>query len=92
MTLSARLKKAAAGLIAAAAFTGICTPALAWQDGWSYRTRIVLTPGQAGATGEIGTTPVLIRLHSGNFTFTDAKPDGSDLRFYAGDDKTPLKF
>ncbi|MCI3179517.1 DUF2341 domain-containing protein [Caulobacter sp. CCUG 60055] len=86
------MKKAAAGLIAAAAFTGICTPALAWQDGWSYRTRIVLTPGQAGATGEIGTTPVLIRLHSGNFTFTDAKPDGSDLRFYAGDDKTPLKF
>ena len=33
-----------------------------------------------------------IRLHSGNFDFADAKEDGSDLRFVAGDDKTPLKF
>jgi biopolymer transport protein ExbB len=35
---------------------------------------------------------VLIRLHTGNFNFEDVKADGSDLRFVAGDDRTPLKF
>src|SRR5262249_6269800 len=34
---------------------------------------------------------VLIRLHLGNFKFEAAKDDCSDLRFVAGDDKTPLK-
>ncbi len=34
---------------------------------------------------------VLVRLHVGNFRFAPAKEDGSDLRFVAGDDKTPLK-
>lgn len=36
--------------------------------------------------------PVLVRLHSGNFDFTQTAPDGSDLRFFAADGKTPLKF
>ena len=36
--------------------------------------------------------PVLVRLHSGNFTFSEAKPDGSDLRFFATDNKTELKY
>ena len=36
--------------------------------------------------------PLLVRLHTGNFQFVDAKPDGTDLRFIAADDKTPLKF
>ena len=35
---------------------------------------------------------VAVRLHSGNFDFVAAKEDGSDLRFVAGDDKTPLKY
>jgi len=35
---------------------------------------------------------VLVRLHSGNFKLESAKEDGSDLRFIAGDDKTPLRF
>jgi biopolymer transport protein ExbB len=80
------------GLALLAATAAIASPAYAWQDGWSYRTKVTLTPAQTGAQGEIGDQPVLVRLHSGNFTFTDAKPDGSDLRFYAGDDRTPLKF
>lgn len=70
----------------------VTMPAHAWQDGWSYRTKVTLTPSQTGASGEIGAQPVLIRLHSGNFAFKDAKPDGSDLRIFAGDDKTPFKF
>ena len=36
--------------------------------------------------------PLLVRLHSGNFLFAKAKPDGSDLRFFAADGKTPLPF
>jgi biopolymer transport protein ExbB len=36
--------------------------------------------------------PVLVRLHTGNFDFTRAKEDGTDIRFLAADDKTPLKY
>jgi biopolymer transport protein ExbB len=35
---------------------------------------------------------VPVRLHSGNFDFLAAKPDGADLRVVAADDKTPLKY
>ncbi|HEX4184115.1 MAG TPA: DUF2341 domain-containing protein, partial [Caulobacteraceae bacterium] len=86
-------RKIALGAAAALATSlALAAPAYAWQDGWSYRSKITLTPSQTGASGEIGTQPVLIRLHSGNFSFKDAKADGSDLRFFAGDDKTPLKY
>jgi biopolymer transport protein ExbB len=36
--------------------------------------------------------PLLIRLHSGNFRFSDAQDNGNDIRFVAADDKTPLAF
>ena len=37
--------------------------------------------------------PVLVRLSLANFSyFADTKPDGSDFRLVASDDKTPLKF
>ena len=39
---------------------------------------------------ELMQVPVLLRLHSGNFTFTEAQPDGSDLHFFAADGKTAL--
>lgn len=35
--------------------------------------------------------PVPVRLHTGNTEFAKVKPDGSDLRAVAADDKTPLK-
>ncbi|HKY18412.1 MAG TPA: DUF2341 domain-containing protein [Rhizomicrobium sp.] len=64
--------------------------AAAWWNGdWAYRTKITIAAGQIDGAGRL---PVLVRLHDGNFKFTDAKEDGSDLRFVAGDDKTPLKF
>jgi biopolymer transport protein ExbB len=65
-----------------------------WDDAWAYRTKITLdaTPAGANITESIGRAPVLVRLHAGNFTFADIKEDGSDLRFVAGDDKTPLKY
>jgi len=73
----------------------VSNSAKAWWDGnWSFRKTITIDAGPKGAAlpETAGQVPVLIRLHDGNFKFTDAKDDGSDIRFIAGDDKTPLKF
>lgn len=94
MILSSRLKKSAArAMLAAVAAATLATPALAWwETDYAYRTRINLNMTAASVTGEVARAPVLVRLHQGNFSFTDVKPDGSDLRFVAGDDRTPLTF
>jgi biopolymer transport protein ExbB len=65
-----------------------------WNDDWSYRKKITIDASPKGAPlGEDpGRMPLLVRLHDGNFKFGDAKDDGSDLRFVAADDKTPLKY
>ncbi len=65
-----------------------------WNSDWTERTRITLnTSSQGQETKEaVSGVTVAVRLHSGNFDFTAAKEDGSDLRVVAGDDKTPLKF
>jgi biopolymer transport protein ExbB len=78
----------------ATALTLLPSPAKAWwNDDWQLRKKITIDASASGAniTDPIGATPVLIRLHLGNFRFGTAKEDGSDLRFVAGDDKTPLK-
>lgn len=70
--------------------------ARAWWDGdWAFRKEITfdLTPAGADIPGAPADVPILIRLSLGNFQyFGDAKADGSDFRFIAADDKTPLKF
>jgi biopolymer transport protein ExbB len=66
-----------------------------WNDQWAYRKEITLDLSPAGAAiaGSATDVPVLVRLSLGNFAyFNDTKSDGSDLRFMAADDKTPLKF
>ncbi len=70
-------------------------PAAAWwNDQWTMRKKITLDTSASGASinDPIGTSPVLVRLHVGNFRFGTAKDDGGDLRFIAADDKTPLKY
>lgn len=70
------------------------SPAAAWwNDQWTLRKKITIDTGPSGAgiSDAIGATPILVRLHVGNFRFGGAKEDGGDLRFVAGDDKTPLK-
>jgi len=67
--------------------------ARAWWDGnWAFRKTITIdaTAAGAGLTEDAGRVPVLIRLHDGNYSFTDGKADGTDIRFIAADDKTPL--
>lgn len=65
-----------------------------WNDDWAFRKEISfdLTPAAADIAASPAEVPVLIRLSLGNFEFfADAKPDGSDFRFIAADDKTLLK-
>src|SRR5262245_6483826 len=66
-----------------------------WIDAWAFRKEITfdLSPTGAAINDTVADAPVLVRLSLGNFAyFNDTKPDGSDLRFIASDDKTPLKF
>jgi biopolymer transport protein ExbB len=65
-----------------------------WNSDWSNRVKIDADAGPKAANiGEaIGRTQVLIRLTQGNFKFDSAKQDGSDIRFVAADDKTPLHY
>ena len=80
------------------AFVMLLIPSMAfayWDNEWSFRKKITLDTSATGVdiTASLIDLPVLVRLHTGNFSyFSDSKPDGSDLRFIAADDKTPLKF
>ncbi len=74
---------------------GFVLPATAqawWQDDWHYRKQIAVdtTPQGAAINQALGRTALLVRLHTGNFTFDGVKEDGADLRFVAADDKTVL--
>lgn len=80
---------------------GLASPAAAegesagwWNKEWSYRKAVTVdtSPGGVNVSGAIGRTVVLIRLHSGNFTFTDAMQNGADIRLVDADDKTPLPY
>lgn len=63
-----------------------------WQDDWHYRKQLSVdtTPQGAAINEALGRTALLVRLHTGNFTFDGVKEDGSDMRFVAADDKTVL--
>jgi biopolymer transport protein ExbB len=82
------------GLVASLVFLPAVAHASWWNEEWTGRKplRIDTSPTGANITELIGATPILVRLYVGNFKFDVAKPDGSDLRFIAGDDKTPLKY
>jgi biopolymer transport protein ExbB len=82
------------------ALAAVFVPALAlaaswWNNDWKYRKEISfdLSPAAADIAGTPQDVPVLVRLSLANFSyFSDTKPDGSDFRVVASDDKTPLKF
>ncbi len=64
-----------------------------WQKDWSYRKQITIDTSSKGGNiaQSIGRAPLLIRLHTGNFKFDDASPNGADLRFVTADGK-PLTY
>ena len=74
-----------------AMFISVSMPAYAeWNADWTAHKKISINA--QGVTPAVANFPVVVRLHSGNFDFDTVKPDGSDLRFIAADDKTELKF
>ena len=82
-------------LLGALAILTLSGTAHAWWDAdWTIRKKIVIDTSSAGAPigNLVGTTAVLLRLSDGDFQFQAAKEDGSDIRFVAADDKTPLAF
>jgi len=93
MTRTTFLKKLLCALLAVATLVG--TARAAWWNGeWSVRKKITLDTTEKGfpIADVVGSVPVLIRLHAGNFNFDNAKEDGSDLRFVASDEKTLLPY
>lgn len=87
-----RLASVLVGVVALAASS---TANAWWNDDWAFRKELSLDLSAAGANipENAQDVPVLVRLSIANFPyFADAKPDGTDLRLIAGDDKTPLKF
>lgn len=63
-----------------------------WNDDWAFRKPITIDQAALGLPALADPPPLLVRLHPGNFTFfSDVQPGGADIRFVAGDDKTPLK-
>ncbi len=94
MTSAARIARF---VLALAALCTISTAAFAegwWQQDWSFRRQITIdtSPKGGNIAQSAGRVPVLIRLHSGNFNFSDAQENGTDIRFVAADNKTPLAF
>ena len=64
-----------------------------WNDQWQYRKKVGFdaTPAGADIKGNLSEVPVLVRLHPGNFNFSNSRENGEDIRFVSADDQTPLK-
>jgi biopolymer transport protein ExbB len=88
-----RLWTAAFLLLAQMLFAGAASASW-WNGDFQYRVKIDADNGPKGANvGEaIGRTQILVRLLANNFKFDSAKQDGSDIRFVAADDRTPLHY
>ncbi|MDQ0008527.1 biopolymer transport protein ExbB [Luteibacter jiangsuensis] len=65
-----------------------------WNQDFAFRKAITIDTTAKGGNVTIaaGRTPLLVRLHSGNFTFDGVSETGADVRFVAADDKTPLNY
>lgn len=82
-------------VVAAAVFLAGASPARAWWNSeWTLRKQVTVDTSGSGVpiSDPLGATPVLLRLHDGDFRFADAKQDGTDLRFVSVDDKTLLSY
>ena len=84
-------------ILTSALFAAACLPSLShawWNGDFKQRTKVVLNTSAQGVETKEALSGVVVpvRLHAGNFDFLAAKPDGSDIRVVAADDKTPLKF
>lgn len=95
-SVAALLRTIVASVLTVAVYSIVTSnPAQAWSnDQWPYRKPIKLdtTPAGASIATSVPHSPILVRLHSGNFAdFLTMKEDASDLRFFAADEQ-PLKY
>ncbi|QKW56645.1 MotA/TolQ/ExbB proton channel family protein [Stenotrophomonas sp. NA06056] len=79
-------------LVALIALPAAAADANWWQAEWKYRKPITVDAGPQGAglAGNPGRTPLLLRLHTGNFGFDGTQEGGNDLRFVSADGRTVL--
>jgi len=78
-------------LVVASSFLFISlTAGATWNEAWETRTKVAINTSEV--TEAVSNALIPVRLHSGNFDFTSANIDGSDIRIIAADDKTELKF
>jgi len=78
-------------IILSSVFLLISTSAQAtWNDAWETRTKVAINTAEV--TEAVNNALIPVRLHSGNFNFSSANINGSDIRVIAADDKTELKF
>lgn len=85
------MKKSTLGLLTSLCLLTLALPVkAAWNADWATQQKITIDT--ANIKEAVNQAPVLVRLHSGNFDFTGANVDGSDIRFIAADDKTELMF
>ncbi len=63
--------------------------------GWKHTSSIVVLTTKDGANLPVGVVvkefPLLVRLHRDSFDFSQAKPDGTDLRFYVEGKSLPYQ-
>ena len=88
-----RFAAAALGTLIGLSASLIVSPAQAQiTDAWKNKSHWVLDTTDAGAAVKSAQAQFVVplRLHTGNFDFTTAKRDGSDLRVVAADGKTIL--
>lgn len=81
-------------LLAATALVSVTANSHAWWNkDWTARRPVTIDTTKTGfeISDPVGTATILLRLHQGNFDFSTAKEDGTDIRFVTEDDKTPLE-
>ncbi|WP_148715277.1 DUF2341 domain-containing protein [Chitinolyticbacter meiyuanensis] len=88
------MNKSLIGLLALAGALLSSQAAAWWNADWSYRKAVAIDTTLQGANlpQALGRTPVLLRLHTGNFNFDGIADDGRDIRLVAADDKTVLNY
>ena len=52
---------------------------------WTYNTTVDMNTTGTGLSGTVSTFPLLVRLNSSNFTFSEADNNGADIRFAKSD-------
>lgn len=81
----------AMGLVLAAAGAAMAQEAPAWwSDKWTYRRSVSVDASSVPGAEQLSNVPVLVRLHSGNFSFAQALPGGEDIRFVDVQNKVVL--